>query len=108
MVCVPSYASVIDGSISGTLAAVLFIAGIIIIRRKKWAIRHYVHAARRSFRKRFGNGYESLDDNFMYDAFVVYSAQDRFWVHEVLMKRLENQHDMHLYTLQRFNPWARH
>ncbi len=95
-VCVPSYASVIAGSISGTLVVVLFIAGIIMIRRKKWAIRYYVHAAKRSLRRHLGNGYESLDDNYMYDAFVVYSAQDRFWVHEVLMKRLENQQGMHL------------
>ena len=95
-ICVPSYASVIAGTISGMLAVVLFIMGIITIRRKKWAIRYYVHAARRSLRRHFGNGYESLDDNYMYDAFVVYSAQDRFWVHDVLMKHLENQHDMHL------------
>ena len=95
-ICVPSYASVIAGSVSATLAIVLFIVGIFMIRQKKWAIRYYVHAAKESFRKRFRNGYESLDDNYMYDAFVVYSAQDRFWVHDDLMKRLENQYNMHL------------
>ncbi len=95
-ICVPSYASIIAGSISGTLAFVLIIMGIIVIRRNKWTIRYYVHAARQSFRRRFGNGYDLLDDNYMYDAFVVYSAQDRFWVHDDLMKRLENQQGMHL------------
>ena len=95
-ICVPSYASIIGGSISGTLAFVLIIMGIIVIRRNKWAIRYHVHAARLSFRRRFGNGYHLLDDNYRYDAFVVYSAQDRFWVHDDLMKRLENQNGMHL------------
>ena len=95
-ICFPSYASVIAGSIFGTLSVVCLIAVAVTIRRKRWAIRYYVHAARQSWHRRFGNGYEQLNENYLYDAFVVYSADDRFWVHDKLMQCLENEHGMHL------------
>ncbi|KAF4513906.1 UNVERIFIED_CONTAM: hypothetical protein B566_EDAN018009 [Ephemera danica] len=42
---------------------------------------------------------EDKKQNFEYDAFVSYSNSDRTWVHDVLMKTLENEENKYALCL---------
>ena len=72
-------------SISIISASVVLVA-ILVIRRKIWKIRYCLCVQLFKIRKR-SRGVKFRP--FLFDAFVSYTAEDRVWVHNVLMKQLE-------------------
>ncbi len=95
-ICSPSYATLIISSICGTLLVVLLIVCIIMVRRNKWTIRYYVDAARQRWKQGRATRTDASSANYTHDAFLVYSAEDRFWVHDELLEYLESQHGLKL------------
>ncbi len=89
----------IISSVSGGVVALLLVGVVVLLYRKRWRIRFWIHTARESWRKkhrRDPTGYERL--NFTYDAFVAYSTHgaERRWVHTTLREKLEGEHGLRL------------
>ncbi|KAK3100252.1 hypothetical protein FSP39_016946 [Pinctada imbricata] len=72
--------------LSVSVLTILLVAGIIY--RSRWHIRHWLFIVRSSRRP----GYTRLpSDDFVYDGFLVYAEDDRIFVHDTLVPRVENQ-----------------
>ncbi len=81
-----------------TLASMCIMLIVILIIRKRWRIRYWLHAARTSW-----NQTQSSNANFrhryLYDAFVAYCSRDeeeRRWVHLTLVPKLEQEYGFKL------------
>lgn len=70
-----------------SLGILLLLAAIVLVFRHRYKIQHRWIQLQRYLRFRGSADWESMD--FRYDAFVSYCASDRFWVHHLLMRRLE-------------------
>ncbi|VDI62776.1 toll-like receptor 13 [Mytilus galloprovincialis] len=82
-------------AVSITLVVVLLIAVPLLLYRCQTNVRNYIYWWR-LYKKR-KSGYMRLDsEDYEYHAFVVYCEQDRKWVHDVLVKKLENEEDMRI------------
>ncbi|XP_052057703.1 toll-like receptor 13 [Mytilus californianus] len=78
-----------------TLVVVLSIVVPLLLYRCQTNIRNYIYAWR--FYKKRKSGYVRLDsEDYDYHAFVVYCESDRKWVHNVLVKKLENEESMRI------------
>ncbi len=83
-----------------TAVGVAFVIGtLVLIYKRRWRIRFWIHAARESWRKKGEHetqGYSRLE--FTYDAFVAYSShgEERAWVHMMLREKLEEEHGLKL------------
>lgn len=71
-----------------SISSLLFVSILLIISKCQINIRNYIYLLR--IRRK---GYLSLlpNDDFEYDAFVVYCDDDRDWVHQTLVNKLENK-----------------
>nr|UCK81503.1 Toll-like receptor 4 [Arenicola marina] len=95
-VCFPTYWRLILLTALTTSGVLGLILGIIGIYRKRWSIRFYIHAASQSWQRRTRMREEADGRIYPYDAFIVYSSEDRGWVHDVLVKTLEDQYGLRL------------
>ena len=78
-------------------ALVLFMSSIGYIFR--WKIRYNLYRSSERLKGLCATKSEVKDfkgESYHYDAFVSYCADDRFWVHDVLMRGLENRHGFKL------------
>ncbi len=83
----------IISSISSALGVSALIGAVLVIYKRRWRIRFWIHTARESWRRKHSPerlGYERARD-FIYDAFVAYSGNgaERRWVHTTLRENLE-------------------
>ena len=90
----------IISAISSALGATGLIATILVIYKRRWRIRFWIHTARESWRRKHYPetiGYQRLQV-FKYDAFVAYSShgEERAWVHMTLREKLEDEHGLKL------------
>ena len=77
-----------------SVSVVLVLIVIITLYKSRWHIRHWLFIVR-SHRR---SGYTRLpdDESFVYHAFLVYAEEDRGFVHDVLLPKLEVQHGFKL------------
>ena len=95
--CFPNQTRVIATSIFTTLLSVAVLMGLYAIYRRRWKFWYNIYKAKQSIRSLFYSKNEHFTPRmFLYDAFVSYCADDRFWVHDVLMKTLEDQYGFKL------------
>ncbi len=93
--CHPSYLSLILYTFFGTMGLVASLAVAICSYRRRWKIRYYLHAARQSWNRR-RSGADRNPDQYVFDAFLVYNSNGRLWVHDILTKTLEGEHQFKL------------
>ncbi|XP_053396087.1 toll-like receptor 2 type-2 isoform X3 [Mercenaria mercenaria] len=75
---------------------------VFILYRNRWNIKHYIYLLRKRRNYQVING-----QNFVYDAFVAYEAEDSAWVRRRLLPVLEGQMDLKLCIHERdFQPGA--
>ncbi|XP_053396092.1 toll-like receptor 13 [Mercenaria mercenaria] len=75
---------------------------VIILYRNRWNIKHYIYLLRKRRNYQVING-----NNFVYDAFVAYEAEDSAWVRRRLLPVLEGQMGLTLCIHERdFQPGA--
>jgi hypothetical protein len=61
--------------------------------RRRWTIKYLCF----KMQQKFNNIYTNTNDvTWLYDAFISYCADDRFWVHDTLVKELENKYGFRL------------
>ena len=88
--CFHSYTIAILISVFSTMAFVLAILMGYLAYRFRWRIQIRLH----KFMSRFSTTNKITvhqdEQQFVYDAFISYCAEDRFWVHDSLMKKLES------------------
>nr|UCK81504.1 Toll-like receptor 5 [Arenicola marina] len=94
--CEHSHWLLIVLTVLGTCGCFAVISLIVALYRKRWAIRFYIHAARRSWSREIRKRKHAEEPIFPYDAFIVYSSEDRRWVHDVLRTTLEEEHQLRL------------
>ena len=95
--CFPSQTRVITTSIFTTLLSVAILMALYATYRRRWKFRYNIYKAKQSIRSLCYSKNEHFTPRmFLYDAFVSYCADDRFWVHDVLMKTLEGQYGFKL------------
>ena len=68
---------------------------MLVIIKKKWVIKYRIYKFSEKLNKICVKTGE-IPQEFQYDAFVNYCAEDRFWVHSVLMKTLEETYGFKL------------
>lgn len=95
--CFPSYFYTILFTTIANVSVVLFITSLCLLHKFRYRI--YTCCFR------FYNNCQTEPEitnkerklvNFKYDAFISYSAADRFWVHSILMSELENKYGFKL------------
>ena len=91
--CFPSNIKVIGFSIAVTICAVLLVVLIFAMYRYRWRlqfsmIKYYNGTCHRNTKSGSTIGDDKIP--MKYDAFVSYCSDDRFWVHDCLMKTLES------------------
>ena len=78
----------------GTLLIVCMIFGLYRVR---WRLKYHLYQGKNKLKNCCCNcREESTPITYTYDAFVSYCADDRFWVHEVLMRTLESTYGFQL------------
>ena len=94
--CFPSYTKMIAESIVGTVGVICTFVILAAMYRYRWRLQYrFIQASKATwcFVKGAKDSYISndvdSDNRVKYDAFVSYCADDRFWVHDCLMKTLE-------------------
>ena len=90
--CYPNNTEEIIGSTLGSVCTVLVLMILTFVFKQRWQIRYKLF----QIRQVVSNKTSDQVCSFKYDAFVAYSAEDRFWVHGVLMKTLENFYGFNL------------
>ena len=92
-VCANNQIWIVIETVITTVSVFLFMLIVFVTYRKRWKIRYFLFM-RLDPRKENRN--QITKKKFKYDAFVSYSAEDRFWVHGVLMKELESVYAFNL------------
>ncbi len=93
---------VIMSSIFSSVGAALVIGVGLLIYKRRWRLRYWMHVAKEALRKKQANAsnayYHRLENDFVYDAFVAYSShgEERSWVHTTLREKLEGEHGLKL------------
>ena len=74
--------------------SVLFVAifAVCIVSKYKWHMRYYIYLLRSRRRENTSH----VTNDYLYDAFVAYSAEDRSWVISNLMAKLEGEENFRL------------
>ncbi len=89
--CFPSNVTLITATVLATSGFFLVILLIIFAYRRRWTIRYWLHAAHQTWEKKRIITTDG-EHHFRFDAFVVYSTEDRLWVHDNLLSTLEGEH----------------
>ena len=92
--CHPSRLSLILYTFFGTIGLVVSLGISVCVYRRRWKIRYYLHTAKHSWIQKRSS--ERKPNQYIFDAFLVYSTNDRLWVHEILTKTLEGEHQLKL------------
>lgn len=79
--------------VSSCLVFVITIVSVAVYKCR-WHIRYGIYLLRS--KKRYKNKYSSSEESFIYDGFVIYSDEDRNWVHKELLPYLEDNHGLRL------------
>ena len=81
--------------IGTTLLSALLVISIIMAVRKRWLIRHFLFTLQEKIQMSKEN---QQFENYQFDAFVLYSSElaDRKWVHEQLVKTMEQTYGFKL------------
>ena len=74
------------------VSAITFVLSLIFLYNKRWLIKYKWF----KFTERMLSNSKIVNGQFQYDAFIAYCAEDRFWVHNILMKTLEDYYDFKL------------
>ena len=78
----------------GMLLVVCMIFGLYCVR---WRVKYHLHQGKKKLKNICCSCRETTPAiKYTYDAFVSYCADDRFWVHDVLMRTLESTYGFHL------------
>ena len=86
-------------SVSTSVAVFLFVFFCVMTYRRRFRLQYNCfQLQQRVVHRLAGENGNALDEKpqYEYDAFVSYSSDDRFWVHEVLMKTLEETYGFKL------------
>ena len=94
--CFPNYSEIILTAVFTFVSATVLSFVIFLCYRKRWTVRFYLHALKSAWYKGENRNRKLTSKKYTYSAFVVYSSEDRRWVHDVLMKKLEEEHHMRL------------
>ena len=94
--CFPSYIKMIAESVAGTVGVIFTFVILAAIYRYRWRLQYrflqatkITHCFVKGGKDLYGHDAAECDEKVKYDAFVSYCADDRFWVHDCLMKTLE-------------------
>ncbi len=85
-------------TVFATLGSMCILLIVLLIVRKRWTIRYWLHAAR-NFRNRIQGTNARCRHSYRYDAFAVYSSrneEERKWVHFTLRPKLEEEYGFKL------------
>ena len=74
------------------VSAVIIVVSLIFLYHKRWLIKYKWF----KFTKRTSSDSKMVNGQYQYDAFIAYCAEDRFWVHNILMKTLEDYYGFKL------------
>ncbi len=88
---------IVPSVVSG-LGSICVVLIILLLVRKRWTIRYWLHAARTSWRRKQASN-ANCRHNYRYDAFVAYCSRDedeRKWVHLTLPPKLEQEYGFRL------------
>jgi hypothetical protein len=77
-----------------TLGSIAIIAALLFIYLKRWRLKYYMFCFKQYIKNICSTNPEKI--TWKYDAFVSYCAEDRFWVHDMFMKILEQNYGFHL------------
>ena len=95
--CFPSYSTIIVESVVSTVSIILVFVILAAMYRYRWRLQYRLIQTTKTigcFAKGIKDSYfhndVDCDEKIKYDAFVSYCADDRFWVHDCLMKTLES------------------
>ncbi len=87
---------IIYSNIACVLVITLAAIGVILYR-KRWTLRFWIHAAREGWRTRQDQRMARGNRQYKYDAFIAYCSREtveRQWVHLNLVPKLENDHGL--------------
>ncbi len=90
---------VIVSSMFSSLGVALVICMGYLIYKRRWRLRYWMHVANEAMRRRHARSpYSTLENDFVYDAFIAYSShgEERPWVHTTLREKLEGEHGLKL------------
>ena len=91
--CFPSNIKVIVISIIVTICVVLLLVSIVVVYRYRWRIQFSMMKCCKGTCHRKTKSISGINNDTIpmkYDAFVSYCSDDRFWVHDCLMRTLES------------------
>lgn len=91
--CFPSNKIPIIISVTATAGFFSIVAFIILVYKSRWTIKYYSY---KSSKLCCSSNPDHTYRTKKFDAFVSYCADDRFWVHSVLMKQLEEKYKFKL------------
>jgi hypothetical protein len=80
-------------SVFGTLGAVAFLVCCYLVYKYWWRIRYYWWFL---VQQRIKREERTQNNLWLYDAYILYCAEDRFWVHGTFMKHLEKEYGFRL------------
>ena len=92
--CFPSNLKLITVTVVVTVSIILFIILLLLCYKCRYRINtFYFHTC-----QKIHTSHTTDEDHsdIIYDAFISYAAEDRFWVHDVLMTQLEKNYGFHL------------
>ena len=90
-----SNTAVILQSVGVTVAFVMAVLIPLVLYRIRWKIRYKRYKLNQNLKQALSTR-DATQKKWKYDAFVSYCADDRFWVHGVLMKKLEETYGFNL------------
>lgn len=83
-------------SVVTTVSVFLFFIVLYLIYRMRWRLKYAFFKASQFCKRHLSREGDSQKKLWKYDAFISYAAEDRFWVHETLMKTLEKKYGFQL------------
>ena len=75
--------------VGSTIITVSIVLIIVAIYRKRWRIKYLIYLAKSWHHKE-----QTMDVTYQWDAFISYNEYDRFWVHDKLRLKLENEQNL--------------
>ena len=95
--CFPSSVPIILGASIGTFSFVLLTLMSYNLHKHRWKLWYQWYCVKTRMATWISKKEDRIAEiKWKYDAFVSYCADDRFWVHDVLMKTLEEYYGFHL------------
>ena len=80
-------------SLCGSFCLITFIS-IIVVYKARWHIRYWVYLLR--YKRSASENIRLMNQDFTYDAFVIYCDEDSDFVHDTLVTKIESDNKYHL------------